>query len=211
VSAQLVFACNLDGVTGAHDFIRDCLTLLQYLRSCTTEKPMSKIGKTLLVITSLTPVLATCAVNSLSHGHLLTGFLLLGAGGGLFLICYLLLLLCRKHLPIEPITTKKVKTADKEMLAFLFVYLLPLFAKDSIDFAGDLATAVFVITIMFLAIYHSNSFTFNPVLAFFCYHFYEVDNENGMTYILITKKTLLKPDNTLQVVGIASYIFLDAG
>ena len=43
----------------------------------------------------------------------------------------------------------------------------------------------------------------------FGYHFYEVENDNGMTYLLISKKTIHRHDNTLRVKRLADYIYLE--
>jgi hypothetical protein len=112
-------------------------------------------------------------------------------------------------LPDEPLTTKKVRTADKEVLAFLLVYLLPLFTKDLI-FTGNWVTPAYILGIIAFSVYHSNSFTFNPLLTLAGYHFYEVENENGMVYLLVTRKTLHRHDNALRVKQLADYIYLES-
>jgi MFS family permease len=169
---------------------------------------MSKFGKLVLMLTALAPILGAFAVNSFAHMDWMMGGLYLGGGVLLVIVCWLVLWRCRTILPEEPLTTKKVKTADKEVLAFLLVYLLPLFTKDLI-FTGNWFTPVYILAIIGFCVYHGNSFTFNPLLAMAGYHFYEVENENGMTYLLISKKTIHRHDNTLQVKRLADYIYLE--
>ena len=124
---------------------------------------MNKVGKLVLMATSLAPILGAFAVNSFAHEDWKTGLWYLGIGGaaGTDLLvgdCWP----AGNVLPEEPLTTKKVKTADKEVLAFLLVYLLPLFTKDLI-FTGNWLTPVYILAIIAFCVYHSNSFTFNPV------------------------------------------------
>jgi hypothetical protein len=169
---------------------------------------MNKLGKLVLMLTSLAPILGAFAVNSFAQTDWTIGGLYLAGCASLGLICWLVLRRCRKVLPEEPLTTKKVKTADKEVLAFLLVYLFPLFTKDLI-FTGNWFTPAYILVIIAFCVYHGNSFTFNPLLSMAGYHFYEVENENGMTYLLISKKTIRRHDNTLRVRELADYIYLD--
>ena len=63
--------------------------------------------------------------------------------------------------------------------------------------------------IIFLAVFHSNAFHFNPLLGCIGYHFYEIEADDGMTYLLITSKTVTKQKMTSQVAQLADYIFLE--
>lgn len=169
---------------------------------------MNKLGKLILMLTSLAPILGAFAINAFAHSDTVVGCWYLAGGVLLVLVCGLVLRRCRKVLPEEPLTTKKVKTADKEVLAFLLVYLLPLFTKDLI-FTGNWVTPVYVLGIIAFCVYHSNSFTFNPLLSMAGFHFYEVENDSGMAYLLISKKTIHRHDNTLRVKRLADYIYIE--
>ncbi len=168
---------------------------------------MNKLGKLMLMLTSLAPILGAFAVNSFAHSEWTMCWFYLGGGLLLVLICWLILWRCRKVLPAENLTTKKVKTSDKEVLAFLLVYLLPLFTKDLV-FTGNWLTPVYIFTIIAVCVYHGNSFTFNPLLSMFGYHLYEIENDNGMTYLLISRETIHSHVNTLGVKKLADYIYL---
>jgi hypothetical protein len=169
---------------------------------------MNKLGKLVLMLTALAPILGAFSVNAFAHGESQTGLWYLAGGAALVATCWLVLRRCRKVLAEEPLTTKKVKTADKEVLAFLLVYLLPLFTKDLI-FTGNWMTPVYVLAIIAFCVYHSNTFTFNPLLSMAGFHFYEVENDNGMTYLLISKQTIHRHDNVLRVKRLADYIYID--
>lgn len=169
---------------------------------------MNKVGKLVLMVTSLAPILGAFAVNSFAHQEWLSGGICLTVGVLLILICWLVMRACRKTLAEEPLTTKKVKPADKEVLAFLLVYLLPLFTRDII-FTGNWLTPIYIVGVIAFCVYHSNAFTFNPLLSMAGYHFYEVENDNGMTYLLISAKTIHRHDNSLRVKRLGDYIYLD--
>jgi len=173
---------------------------------------MNRLGKSLLVVTSLTPVLWACALSQYRNGNPGGALWYLGISGGLIAICVGLILMARWYGEREKVFSKKVKPADKEILAFLLAYLLPLFSKEAMNFSGDVVVAVYVLLVIGLAVYHSNSYTFNPLLSLlFRYHFYEVEGASGMTYLLVTSKTLLSPENELTVVRLYDYIYLDVG
>ncbi len=62
---------------------------------------------------------------------------------------------------------------------------------------------------IFLAVYHTNAFTFNPLLASFGYHFFEVENEDGMKYLLVTKRVVREQKFHPWVVQLSDYVFLE--
>ena len=162
----------------------------------------------MLMSTSLAPILGAFAVNYFAHQDWWGFGICLGIAFLLVLICWTVIRRCRKTLPEEPLVTKKVKTADKEVVAFLLVYLLPLFTKDLI-FMGNWETPIYIVVVIAFCVYHGNAFTFNPLLSMKGYHFYEVENESGMNYLLISTKTIHRQDNTLRVRQLADYIYLD--
>jgi hypothetical protein len=124
---------------------------------------MSKIGKLILVATSLAPILGAFSVHAFAAKDVRRGLWYLGFASALVLICWLLLKGCKNTLPEETLTTAKVKTSDKEVFAFLLVYLLPLFTRDLV-FTGNLLTPAYVFLIIAFCVYHSNAFTFNPIM-----------------------------------------------
>ncbi len=170
---------------------------------------MNRFGKLLLVVSSLAPVLGAFAVNALSRQQYATATWCAGIGVGLVALCLLLIHACRSQLSREPLKVAKVKSVDKETLAFLLVYLLPLLAKDMVSFKGDILTAIYVFIIIGLAVYHSNAFTFNPILALRGYHFYEVESTTGMTYLLMTRQTVRTQKSEFTVIGLSNYIYMD--
>jgi hypothetical protein len=150
-------------------------------------------------------------VNSLAHDEYNRAAWYGAIAVLLCMICFLSIYGCKRTLQKEPLVTKKIRTADKEVLAFLLVYLLPLFSKDVATFTGNYLTATYVFVVIAWVVYHSNSFSFNPLLAAIGYHFYEIDSEGGMTYLLVSKQALHRHDNKLTVVQLSDYIYLDAG
>jgi hypothetical protein len=170
---------------------------------------MNKLGRFLLVISALAPVLGAFAINAYSQGDCPHAVWYAVIGILLVVVCLLCMWGCRYVLPKEPLKTAKVKSADKEILSFLIVYLLPLLSQNVIAFKGDLFTAVYVGIVVVLCVYHSNAITFNPVLGMVGYHFYEVESGSGMSYLLLSRQVYRRQDNELSVVQISDYVYLD--
>jgi hypothetical protein len=168
---------------------------------------MNKRGKLLLVATSLTPIFLVCAINSLMNER----FRSAGAFACIFfvltIVFFWLFYRVRGILPTEELSTDKVKAADKEVLAFLLSYLLPFFAKPDTSFGGEVVTALTIVVVIGSIIYHSSAYTFNPLLAFLDYHFYEVES-GGMTFLLITKTHIRTPQNKFVVRHMCDYIYI---
>ncbi len=176
---------------------------------------VSCIGRILLVATSLAPVCGAFAVNRFAE---------LGTGvkkdwifwswiGSAFLLTCLtgyFLYWCKGHLPRVTITTKAIKPTDKDILAFLLTYLLPLLGQKSLAFESPIISA-YILILIFVAVFHSNAYHFNPMLAFFGYHFYEVECKDGLTAMLISKQTHLEGDASITIGRISPYLFLEVG
>jgi hypothetical protein len=172
---------------------------------------LNKLGKLCFSLTALAPCAFAYAVNRLSHSDYSNAALWVTIGLLMCFVCWGILRSARRMLEAKPLNTKKVKLADKEILAFLLAYLIPLASTATVSFSGDLLTAVFVYLVIGLCVYHSNAFTFNPLLAIFGYHFYEVENEDSMTYLLLTKKPVHACEGSYTVVSLGEYLYLDVG
>jgi hypothetical protein len=173
---------------------------------------LSKLAKPLLVATSMAPILLAFAVNAISEGRSFGDYwfwLVLAAL--LVCLCHLIMRFSSTQLQRQHLTIKSFKSSDKEVMTFLVAYLLPLVSAKSLGLNGHLLSIVFAVLVFFAAIYHSNAFDFNPLLGLFGYHFYEMQTDNGMTFLLITRRHLLKPNHRVEVVQLFPYTFLNVG
>ena len=168
-------------------------------------------GYLFFCITSLAPCAFAYSVNLTSRELYLEAGVWLGVGTLLFFVCWAIIRLARNRLQRMPLHTVKIKQADKEILAFLIAYLLPLASTSTLSLKGDLPTSVFIYLVIGVCIYHSNAFTFNPTLACFGYHFVEVENEENMTYLILTKRSLHACKISFEAVPLGDYLYLDIG
>jgi hypothetical protein len=104
----------------------------------------------------------------------------------LVLACASLLAVAGARLQIEPVATKNVKRVDKEALAFLVTYALPLIAASDSPLKQLLPLGAFIFVVA-LVVMQLQLLHVNPLLAVFGYHFYEFEDGEGETAMLVTK------------------------
>jgi MFS family permease len=170
---------------------------------------LSKFAKLSLVATSLAPIFLTLWFVDFNKswnwsdglGYLITAILLA-------LACWILLLLSKNRLEILPLDINSVRTADNEMIGFILAYLLPLIKETPIQVNPYLFA--FIMVLLFIVVFTSNSYHFNPLIGFFGYHFYEVTISGGISYVLISRKNIRNCKSIKKVVQISEYMILEA-
>lgn len=178
---------------------------------------LSRIAKALLVATSLAPVLLGYGVVALGEDIVapnegqpwITAWHWFAMALGLGVVAYLIPKIALSRIQPQPMHLKGVKDADKEILTFLIAYLLPFVGRTTLNANPYSWTGLYVFGLIFLAVYHTNAFTFNPLLAFFGYHFYEVETQVGMKYLLVSKRIIRQQDIRPWVVPLSDYVYLE--
>lgn len=122
-------------------------------------------------------------------------------------LCYSLLLFLRKRPEIQIITAKTLKNADKDLLAFLLSYLLPIAVENRSGY-NDLVLPV-VSCLLLLVVYQSELYYVNPLLGMVGYHFYEVATTEGTSAILITKRHPQHVRDPFRVTRVSPHVFLE--
>ncbi len=168
---------------------------------------MSLLASIVLTGTSIAPVLFVyAAVGFLEREWIpsaalgLTGLLLVAVG--LALLGYV-----RRHLERLPFSFTSVEVADRESLGLLVVYLVPLLRTSF----SDLEYLVLIPALaIFLALaITGHNYHFNPLLRLFRWHFYKVRSTEGVTYVLITRKTLRNAVGKMSVGQLTDYTLID--
>lgn len=169
----------------------------------------SKPIKYLLVATSIAPIIFVYwLVGVLRSGDIFKYYGLLIALLTLLTACKIILNFAKTHLEIRSINLKSVKSADHNIISFLFVYLLPIFDFVKKD---DYYIWAFIIIIVFIVIINTNTYHFNPLLSLVLgYKFYEVATKGEITFILITKRQIISIDDVTKYIQLTPYVILDA-
>lgn len=170
---------------------------------------LNRFAKLLLVATSLSPVLGAVAVNQIALKQPWISWVpWLSSAVLLVLICGFLLKYAEMHSQRETIYIAEFEANDKDMLAFLLAYLLPLISSKNMDFEGQWLTGAYILLIIFLVVSHSGAFHFNPVMGLLGYHFYSIKSNEGVSQLLISRCTLKRPKQDVITVKLASNIYL---
>lgn len=170
---------------------------------------LSILARWLLTSTAMAPVALTYGWVAFQAGDQGLGALLWGLCAVLVGGCLWLLQSARKHLERMRFTAQSVETADSEYLAFFLLYALPLFTAK----INELTWQIWVPILAIFAIVTAKSYGyhFNPLLGMMGWHFYKITSSFGVTYVLITKKTLRSVDEEMQVGQLTEYILIDLG
>lgn len=172
---------------------------------------MSQIAKALLVVTSLAPAIGAFALVAFQKGDWRKGLAFVVAAALLAVLCYLLKLYPERHGERRTLTVTAVESTDKEALAFIIAYLIPILTGKfpNISEPEYWLLTVYIYCIIGLVIYHSHAFHFNPVLALFGYHFYQITADSGMKYLLITRNTVTSQSPDVTATRLADYVYLE--
>jgi hypothetical protein len=169
---------------------------------------MTRAAKVLLVLTAFAPILITLAFVDLRlPGDRLLGACYVVAAALLAIVCALLLKEVGRRGMVLPIEVQSAKPADKEMMAFILAYLLPL-TNTGNPARVDVSVLLFVIAILIVIVYATSAFQFNPLIGLLGFHFYDV-SDHGVGYVLITRRRLRDVADIRAVVEITDYIVLE--
>lgn len=168
---------------------------------------LNRFAKLMLAGTSLSPIALVYAWVLCSEGKCRTALALVGLAIALVIVMVSLLAYCRKHLERSTFKATSIEAADREYITFILLYLSPLFTAQ----LGDLNWHILVPTmiVFVLVISTGYGYHFNPLLGILGWHFYKVGTEEGVTYVLITKKELRSAKQCLTVGQLTEYIVID--
>lgn len=168
---------------------------------------LSRLAKLMLTSTSLAPIALVYAWVVYSDSKVELALYLIGIAIALVALMIALLAYCQKHLERSKFRVTSIEAADREYITFILLYLSPLFTAQ----LGDLNWNVLVPTmiVFVLVISTGYGYHFNPLLGLLGWHFYKVSTEEGVTYVLITKKELRSAKQCLTVGQLTEYIVID--
>lgn len=107
-----------------------------------------------------------------------------------------------------PITIKKARSADKEVIGFFVAYALPLIFKG--DASADFGAWAVAAAMLMFVLWTTHSLQVNPVLGMFGFHFYEVETADGVTYLMITQRKISNVLSVQNVVQLSEHGILEA-
>ncbi len=161
------------------------------------------IRKFILAITSLSPVAITFWFKDFSKNfNLFDGWFYLLIFLIIIIISFFMIRLAKKKLEVIKVTIHSIQNSDTEVISYIFAYILP--------FIGfDIKLTLFILFLYLFIVFTTNIYHFNPILGLFGYHYYTVSFNNGTTFVLITKKTLMNANEINSVVQLDDYTLLE--
>lgn len=170
---------------------------------------LNGLARLSLTATAIAPVGFTYAFVAAFNKAWSTMFWLLVGSIVLVFVCLWVLRTTRsRRAPAaEPHKITDVEPADRENMAIMLLYLLPLFTAD-FDKLNWIMWVPTIAIFAFIAI-TSHSYFFNPLLGAFGWHFYRVGTPQNVKNILITKRTIRKGDQTINGIELGDYVILE--
>lgn len=169
---------------------------------------LNRIAKTFFVATTIAPICISLAYALWYRGMFWPQ--------GLLVLCFALLLsvscfdfIKKAKLRLEsfPIKIKKAKSADKDVMGFFVAYVSPLLFAKTINIEP---TAILLfIALLAAVVWGTHYIQVNPILGMFGFHFYEVESDDGITFLLITKRRIVNVKDISEVVQLTEYLILD--
>ena len=165
-------------------------------------------ARLLLAATQLAPLLAAYAFVIYPSSKWGTVFATLIAIG-LVVLCRIILYFAVKDIQEEALRVKSVRTADRQILAYVVAYLYPLIYAQITTVR--ISVLIFVFLVLLLVLYHSRAFSINPVLQMcFGYKFYEVVTRGDFTYVVVSKRKIVNTRTPIDGRQLSPYMYLDA-
>ena len=166
---------------------------------------LTRLAHALLVSTSLAPVALVYGVSFLP-GRAGPALQWIAVSVGLTVVCVGVLKLARRHGEREVLPVEQAKNVDKEVLAFLVSYALPLVAPAQV---GDSQLAFWTfMALVAVVLYQAELVNVNPLLGILGYRFYEVPS--GSDTLLLLARSRPGPSGAVGAIRLSDTLWLEA-
>jgi hypothetical protein len=168
---------------------------------------LTTIARLLLTATALAPIAAVYGYVFLMEQQYRSALIAVGLCVALVAACTWLL----HHLQTKAETSEfhitSIEAADRENVAFLILYVFPLLTSDITELHWNLVVPILVV--FGVVISTGFNYHFNPLLGIAGWHFYRVSTDEGVTFVLITKRRLRDINHSFRVAEVTEYIVID--
>ncbi len=148
---------------------------------------LNRFAHALLVATALAPVSLVHGLSYLPKERWLAARWI-GIAAGLVAACVAVLRAAATQGELERVQVARSRNVDKEVLAFLVSYALPLVSPKH---PGSSAVALWAfVIIVAVVLYQAELVHVNPLLGILGYRFYEVTREDGDAALLVTRSRI---------------------
>jgi hypothetical protein len=168
---------------------------------------LSFLAKYILTASAVAPVCITLSFVAWLNGSKIyaIGSLILALLS--FFLCWLTLHTAKKCVSETHVNLTSLTPANKEITNYFLAYLFPLITDDKL--IENVWLAVFFYISLFIYIGFSGSYSFNPLMSFFGYKFYEAEDDTAVSFVLISKKAIQRGDiKGLKVIQLTDHTFI---
>jgi hypothetical protein len=166
-----------------------------------------RLAKFMLIATAIAPIGFVFGwVAFIGEHYRWSASLIIGCGA-LIIICLYLLKSAKNHLERFPFEISSVEACDQESISFMLIYISPMFNSQF----DELNLHFWIPTLMMFGLITATGYShhFNPLLGLLGWHFFKVSSNEGVSYILITKKQLRRASQIKEVGQLTEYILID--
>lgn len=164
--------------------------------------------KTLLFISSFSPALLVAAavriIENKEVDTITTQLIVISIIGTSIPI--LILQWIKKEAEVIKFKAKKVESTDYFLIVFIASYLSPI----AINMATPrIELLILIIIAIFITSWIITNIPSHPLLYIIKYKFYKVESDDGMVYMLITKKEIKTPKDILSIKKISNNMLME--
>ena len=158
---------------------------------------------------AVAPVLWVYALVGVVEGDYIPAICVAGVGclfpiAGHFLLRYLQNKASRLTVRLE-----SAGATDQESLGILLLYLVPLLEVPTLQISWVVLIPAAGIFLAWVVTGHYHHL--NPLLVLMGWHFYKVNTPEGISYLLLSRRTLRNVRKRIKVIEISTYTLMDRG
>lgn len=160
----------------------------------------------LLFLSSYAPLFLIISVRGWKESkHLAEGLAAVAAISTIALFVFLYVV---SKLAPGKINVSSVNSRDGDAMSYIVTYLLPFLAVKLNDLSDVLSLAI-VFGVIGLLYVNSNMIYTNPILNIIGFHVFEIEDADGKTSALISKRSYIRTGSEVNVVSIGDYVLLE--
>lgn len=170
---------------------------------------LGRLIRILFAMTAIAPISVSLAYIYAAHErNIAYACIAIVACIALGVLCFFIVNQAKSKLERLPIVIQKAKSSDKEVIGFFVAYVLPLVFKG--ESTPELGAWLLAAAMLMFVLWSTHSLQVNPVLGMLGFHFYEVETKDGITFLLISRRTISNVKTIQHVVQLTEFGILEA-
>jgi hypothetical protein len=170
---------------------------------------LGRLIRILFAMTAIAPISVSLAYIYAAHErNIAYACIAILACIALGVLCFSIVNQAKSKLERLPIVIQKAKSSDKEVIGFFVAYVLPLVFKG--ESTPELGAWLLAAAMLMFVLWSTHSLQVNPVLGMLGFHFYEVETKDGITFLLISRRTISNVKTIQHVVQLTEFGILEA-